>query len=126
MACQFCDLPADRIVAETPLCSTIRDRFPVSNGHTLIIPKRHVASAFELTNEEHSAVWTACLAAKSKLQEELAPDGYNVGFNVGEAAGQTVMHVHLHLIPRYSGDMNQPRGGIRHCVAGKGSYETGE
>jgi diadenosine tetraphosphate (Ap4A) HIT family hydrolase len=126
MGCQFCNLPVDRIVADAPFCITVRDHFPVSNGHTLIIPKRHVISAFELTNEEHSAVWAACLEAKAQLHEELTPDGYNVGFNIGEAAGQTVMHVHLHLIPRYCGDMEVPRGGIRHCVAGKGYYEVEE
>jgi diadenosine tetraphosphate (Ap4A) HIT family hydrolase len=126
MDCQFCNLPADRLIADAPLCVTARDRFPVSNGHTLIIPKRHVASAFELTNEEHGAIWAACLEVKTQLHQELAPDGYNIGFNIGEAAGQTVMHVHLHLIPRYCGDMDQPRGGIRHCVAGKGYYEPGE
>ena len=123
MDCLFCNLPVSRLIAERPLCVTVRDRFPVSNGHTLIIAKRHVASAFELTNEEREAIWAACLEAKSGLDQELAPDGYNFGFNIGKAAGQSVMHVHLHLIPRYRGDVDQPRGGIRHCVPGKGYYE---
>jgi Diadenosine tetraphosphate (Ap4A) hydrolase and other HIT family hydrolases len=82
-------------------------------GHTLIVPKRHVASLFEITTEEMSSCWELLHAVKSRLDERFAPDGFNVGVNVGEAAGQTVFHLHIHVIPRYKGDVPDPRGGIR-------------
>ena len=118
MSCPFCTLvltPAAKVVV-------IRDQYPVSRGHTLIIPRRHVRSIFELTGDEERAVWRAIVEARRDLREEFAPDGFNIGFNDGEAAGQTVMHAHVHLIPRYAGDVEDPRGGVRHCIPGKGYY----
>ena len=120
--CPFCTLPTDRIISESDYTITIRDGFPVSKGHTLIIPKRHVQSFFELQAIEKAAVLQALDEAKEALDNEFSPDGYNIGINDGEAAGQTVMHLHIHLIPRYKGDQVDPRGGIRHVFPGKAKY----
>jgi len=103
---------------------TIRDGYPVSPGHTLLIPNRHVADWFDLNAEEVVDLLTATRDAKIVLDSELHPDGYNLGVNAGVAAGQTVMHVHLHLIPRFVGDTPDPRGGIRHCVPHRGHYDS--
>jgi diadenosine tetraphosphate (Ap4A) HIT family hydrolase len=111
--CPFCRIPPDRIAAETPLTLTVRDAFPVSPGHTLIIPKRHVADLFQATGDEIAEIWAALREAADRLKAEGQADGFNVGVNVGAAAGQTVMHLHVHLIPRYTGDQADPRGGIR-------------
>jgi diadenosine tetraphosphate (Ap4A) HIT family hydrolase len=120
--CPFCPLPTDRIISESDYTITIRDSFPVSEGHTLIIPKRHVQSFFELHAIEKAAVLQALDEAKEALDKEFSPDGYNIGINDGEAAGQTVMHLHVHLIPRYEGDTEDPRGGVRHVFPEKAKY----
>ena len=120
--CIFCNLEPDRIISESDYTLTIRDGFPVSQGHTLIIPKRHVQSFFELQASEKAAVLQALDEAKEALDREFSPDGYNIGINDGEAAGQTVMHLHVHLIPRYKGDTKDPRGGIRYVFPGKAKY----
>ena len=120
--CPFCPLPTDRIISESDYTITIRDSFPVSEGHTLIIPKRHVQSFFELHAIEKAAVLQALDEAKEALDKEFSPDGFNIGINDGEAAGQTVMHLHVHLIPRYEGDTEDPRGGVRHVFPGKAKY----
>lgn len=111
--CPFCQIEPGRVVAETALTVTIRDRFPVSPGHALIIPRRHFANLFEATDAEAADVWQALRRAAADVKRTHAPDGFNVGVNVGAAAGQTVMHVHWHLIPRYRDDQTDPRGGIR-------------
>jgi diadenosine tetraphosphate (Ap4A) HIT family hydrolase len=121
--CPFCTLPEPRIVARSKFSITVRDGYPVSRGHTLLIPNRHVADWFELTPEEMADLLAAAHDAKIGLDSELHPDGYNLGVNAGVAAGQTVMHVHLHLIPRFVGDTPDPRGGIRHCVPHRGHYD---
>ena len=120
--CPFCNFVADSVLAQDELTVTVRDGFPVSPGHTLVIPRRHVASWFDAAEEEKQALLRAVEAAKEALDAELHPDGFNIGINDGEAAGQTVMHLHVHVIPRYAGDMEDPRGGIRHCIAGEGYY----
>lgn len=111
--CPFCHVAAERVVAESALTLTIRDAFPVSPGHTLVIPKRHFAGLFEATADEIAEIWQALRLAADDLSAKHHPDGFNVGVNVGAAAGQTVMHLHVHLIPRYSGHQPEPRGGIR-------------
>ncbi len=121
--CPFCSLPTERIVAGSGHTLTIRDAYPASPGHTLVILGRHVESFFEATVDEQAAILAAVTEAKLALDAELRPDGYNVGMNVGVAAGQTVMHVHVHVIPRFTGDTPNPRGGVRHCIAGRGNYE---
>ena len=108
-SCPFCKLPRDRIVFESELALAIRDKFPVSPGHTLILPKRHVASLFDTTPEEQAALLKLLRIARVDLDHVHHPAAYNVGVNDGAAAGQTVMHLHVHLIPRYRGDRNDPR-----------------
>jgi diadenosine tetraphosphate (Ap4A) HIT family hydrolase len=118
--CPFCR-PAD-VLLENDLACAIRDRFPASPGHQLILPRRHLADWFDTTRPERSALFELADAAKAKLDAELHPDGYNLGINVGEVAGQTIFHVHLHLIPRYIGDVANPRGGVRGVIPSKQSY----
>ena len=100
----------------------IRDGFPVSNGHTLIIPKRHVGSFFEITREERQSLFELMAQAKQAIDTELHPAAYNIGINDGPAAGQTVPHLHIHLIPRYTNDDSDPRGGIRKIFPKKAKY----
>ncbi len=120
--CPFCTLGAERIVLANKLAVVIRDAFPVSPGHTLIIPKRHVSSFFDVTTDEREAMLALLDGAKLGLDEEFHPDGYNLGINDGEAAGQTVPHMHLHLIPRYAGDQGDARGGVRWIFPQKAQY----
>ncbi|HWI60035.1 MAG TPA: HIT family protein [Bacillota bacterium] len=120
--CPFCSPPAEQIVLSNACCYARYDRYPVSPGHLLIIPFRHVADFFNLTEEERKAAFELLWQAKAKLESELHPDGFNVGVNVGETAGQTVMHVHIHLIPRYVGDMERPEGGVRGVIPEKRVY----
>jgi diadenosine tetraphosphate (Ap4A) HIT family hydrolase len=120
--CLFCTLGAERIVLANELAVVIRDNFPVSRGHTLIIPKRHVVSFFDITGDERNAMLALLDSAKLGLDAAFHPDGYNVGINDGEAAGQTVPHLHLHLIPRYVGDREDPRGGVRWIFPQKAKY----
>lgn len=120
--CPFCILPPKRIIDFNDLALVIRDGYPVSPGHTLVIPKRHVGSWFEITPEEQSAMLDLLGKAKAVLEEELKPDGYNIGINDGPSAGQTVPHLHMHLIPRYKGDIEDPRGGVRWIIPGKAKY----
>jgi diadenosine tetraphosphate (Ap4A) HIT family hydrolase len=121
-SCPFCSLPRDRIVIESALALAIRDGFPVSPGHTLIIPNRHVASFFEVTDAERADLMSLLAAARDELDAQLRPAGYNIGINDGAAAGQTVPHLHIHLIPRYEGDRDDPRGGVRWVLPDKAAY----
>jgi diadenosine tetraphosphate (Ap4A) HIT family hydrolase len=120
--CPFCALPVERNLASNDLAIVIRDGFPVSPGHTLIIPKRHVASWFDTTPEEQRAVIDLLATVKRQLDDEYSPAGYNIGINDGPAAGQTVRHLHLHLIPRYDGDTEDPRGGVRWVFPHRAAY----
>lgn len=114
MDCIFCDyINSDEVVIQNDLAYTMYDHFPVNKGHLLVIPKRHFASYFEATEEELLAIQDLIRRAKEMLDIELKPDGYNIGINIGEAAGQTIFHLHVHLIPRFLGDVENPRGGIR-------------
>ncbi len=121
-ACPFCALPPDRIVSEHGPVVVVRDRFPVSSGHSLVVPRRHVGSFFETTEEEQRAILKALTEAKAALEVEFAPAGYNIGINDGAAAGQTVSHLHIHLIPRFDGDQEDPRGGVRWIFPEKAQY----
>ena len=120
--CPFCTLPQDRIVLQSDLALVIRDGFPISQGHTLIIPKRHVGSFFESTDLERDSLLRLIDQAKTALDKEFHPAGYNIGINDGATAGQTVPHLHLHLIPRYLGDSPDPRGGVRWIFPDKAKY----
>jgi diadenosine tetraphosphate (Ap4A) HIT family hydrolase len=120
--CPFCHLPSDRIVHERGSAIVVRDGFPVSPGHTLIIPKRHVASFFDVTDAERADLMSLVAVARDDLDRQLRPAGYNIGINDGAAAGQTVPHLHIHLIPRYAGDRDDPRGGVRWVLPDKAAY----
>jgi len=111
--CELC-APED-VVCENALAYACYEKSSLSRGHVIVVPKRHVADFFEMTAEEQRAVLTLLNEVRKRVQERHRPDGYNIGANVGAAAGQSRMHVHFHLIPRYQGDVADPRGGIR-CV----------
>jgi len=111
--CTYCNLSEARIFDQTALSIAFKDVFPVSAGHTLIIPRRHVESYFDLTNQERDDMNILMLRVYAKLKDELSPNGFNIGINEGFAAGQTVGHINMHLIPRFKGDVPEPRGGIR-------------
>jgi diadenosine tetraphosphate (Ap4A) HIT family hydrolase len=122
LPCPFCTLPAERVADRNELAVSIRDAYPVALGHTLVIPTRHVVSFFELDATEQAAMLELLRRARQRLQQEFAPDGYTIGINDGPAAGQTVPHVHLHLIPRRVGDVPDPRGGVRWVVPDRARY----
>ena len=122
IGCPFCNPAEDEIVLANDLCYARYDRYPVSPGHLLLIPFRHVATLFDATDDEHAALLALVREAKALLDEQFRPDGYNVGVNVGKTAGQTVMHLHVHVIPRYTGDVEDPRGGVRGAVPEKRVY----
>ena len=121
-ACQFCDLPQERVLLETETTLAFFDAYPVTEGHALVIPKRHVTSIFELTSEELATLWAQVATVRTLLAEKYRPDGFNIGVNDGAAAGQTVPHAHVHVIPRREGDVPDPRGGIRWVVPIKAKY----
>lgn len=123
--CSFCRLEKNRIRLESEFAVAFLDKFPVAQGHTLVIPKRHVASLFELSEEEQLAAWKLVAQMRAILVMELQPDGFNVGLNDGMSAGQTVMHAHVHLIPRWHGDVADPRGGVRRLIPEKAAYWAG-
>lgn len=125
MTCPFCTLPPERIVQENELALWIYDGFPVSPGHSLIIPKRHVGSFFEASTEERMSMLALLDLAKVAVDDQYHPDAYNIGINDGAAAGQTVRHLHLHLIPRYSADVADARGGVRWVIPDKADYWSG-
>jgi diadenosine tetraphosphate (Ap4A) HIT family hydrolase len=121
----FLALPESAHVAANALAFAVRDAFPVSPGHTLVVPRRLVATWFDATRAEQHALLDLVEVVRRALDAERQPDGYNVGFNAGIAAGQTVLHLHVHVIPRYAGDVPDPRGGVRHVIPGKGNYLAG-
>jgi diadenosine tetraphosphate (Ap4A) HIT family hydrolase len=121
-SCPFCTLPPERIIDSNDLALVIRDGYPISPGHTLVIPKRHIGSWFEITPAEQQALLDLLAKAKAVLETEFKPDGYNIGINDGPTAGQTVPHLHMHLIPRYKGDQKDPRGGVRWIIPEKAKY----
>jgi diadenosine tetraphosphate (Ap4A) HIT family hydrolase len=119
--CLFCT-PRE-VTSQNELAYATRDSYPVSRGHTLIIPLRHCASFFELSAEEISACMKLATVERNNLNAEFNPDGFNIGVNVGRAAGQSIFHVHIHLIPRYEGDHPNPQGGVRHVLPLKAHYQ---
>lgn len=120
--CAFCMVPSTRVIDKNATAIVIRDGFPVSPGHTLLIPKRHTASFFDLSEQERSDLFTLLNRARQDLDETFRPQGYNIGINDGAAAGQTVPHLHVHLIPRFEGDLPDPRGGVRWVLPEKAKY----
>lgn len=127
MTSPFLERAAEDYVASNALAFAIRDAYPVSPGHTLVVPRRLFASWFEATPEERAAIFELVDAVRQELdRSDKPPEGYNIGVNVGAAAGQTVAHLHVHVIPRYAGDVPDPRGGVRHVIPGKGNYLAGK
>ena len=122
MTCPFCNPTTDEIVLKNDLCYARWDKFPVNRGHMLVIPFRHTQDFFSLTVEERAAVCDFVVSCKGLIEENLSPDGYNIGFNAGEMAGQTIFHCHCHVIPRYAGDVPEPRGGVRGVVPERRRY----
>jgi diadenosine tetraphosphate (Ap4A) HIT family hydrolase len=120
--CPFCLLEDRPVVLRNELAIAFFDKYPVSPGHLLVIPIRHVASWFDATPEEKRALDDLIARGKDLLDAEHHPDGYNLGVNVGAAAGQTIFHLHVHLIPRFSGDTPNPRGGVRGVIPGRQGY----
>jgi diadenosine tetraphosphate (Ap4A) HIT family hydrolase len=120
--CPFCTLPASRVISAGEHGVVVRDAYPISLGHSLIIPKRHVGSFFDLATDERTDLLRLLDAAKLVLDQEFAPQAYNIGINDGAAAGQTIPHLHIHLIPRYKGDRADPRGGVRWIIPEKADY----
>lgn len=121
--CPFCNPDAEReLIVESATAYAIYDKFPVNNGHALIIPKKHCADYFDLSFKEQAACIFMLNKVKEIVTQKFKPDGFNVGINVGEKAGQTINHVHIHLIPRYNGDVNDPAGGVRGVIPNKQKY----
>lgn len=118
----FTTLPKDRIIHRSEHFFLIYDGFPVSPGHILIISNQIKEDFFSLSQKEQQGLAEMIAKAKEIIEQQHKPDGYNIGMNCGKAGGQTVMHFHCHVIPRYIGDMEKPQGGVRHCVEGKGYY----
>ena len=122
--CLFCKWKdeKEKIILENEYAFARFDEFPVNKGHILFMTKRHVSDFFGTTLEEKNAIFELMEKAKEIIDKEYKPDGYNIGMNCGEAAGQSVMHIHIHLIPRYKGDVENPRGGIRGVIPKNQSY----
>ena len=121
--CFFCkSISKKDFEIENELAIVRFDDFPVNNGHLEVIPKRHVKDWWNTTQEERIAIFNLLDEAKKIIDDKYKPDGYNIGMNLGEAAGQSVMHLHVHLIPRYKGDVENPRGGVRGVIPEKQSY----
>ena len=114
MNCVFCEyIDKKKYILENSHAIAFYDKYPVNKGHVLIVPKRHYASYFDSTRDEIAAINDLIKETKKFIDKSLKPDGYNIGINIGEAAGQTIFHLHVHIIPRYTGDVENPRGGVR-------------
>jgi diadenosine tetraphosphate (Ap4A) HIT family hydrolase len=121
--CVFCEMPSDRIIEQNELCYAVRDKFPVTPGHSLVLPKRHVADFFGVWQPERNGINSLLKKLEGRIRaEDPAVTGFNIGMNCGKDAGQTVLHCHVHLIPRRAGDVADPAGGVRHVVPGMGQY----
>ncbi|WP_102345909.1 HIT family protein [Bacillus sp. Marseille-P3661] len=116
MSCPFCNLRKDQIVLENETALAFYDLYPVQKGHLLIIPKEHIVSYFDASDIEIADIHELIKKGKELIDDEYSPDGYNIGVNIGHYGGQTVPHLHFHLIPRYKGDVEDPRGGIRKAI----------
>jgi diadenosine tetraphosphate (Ap4A) HIT family hydrolase len=123
MECLFCEVEEERKTTSNEFAYSIRDGFPVTDLHTLIIPRRHVETYFDLSRDELLACDDLLRKLADRIKEEdPTVEGFNIGINAGAVAGQTIFHCHIHLIPRRNGDVDNPRGGVRHLIPGKGYY----
>ncbi len=121
--CIFCDIETEKIILENKLAVCIPDSYPVTEGHSLIIPRRHISDFFQMTDTECKAAREILYRRKKMaIEEDSSVEGFNIGVNIGSAAGQTVNHCHLHLIPRRRGDSENPAGGVRGVIDGKRDY----
>jgi diadenosine tetraphosphate (Ap4A) HIT family hydrolase len=120
--CPFCEPDESRLWLENSIGVVLWDAFPVTEGHTLVVPKQHIGSIYELSADKQTALWQLVAEARRRLSEDLHPDGFNIGVNDGLTAGQTIMHAHIHVIPRYQGDVPDPRGGVRWVLPDKARY----
>lgn len=120
--CPFCDFDRSKLIEESECAIALRDAFPVTEGHALVIPRRHVASVYQLSAPDQAALWVLVGHVRETLQQQVAADGINIGINDGEAAGQTVEHAHIHVIPRRKGDVSDPRGGVRNIIPRTARY----
>jgi diadenosine tetraphosphate (Ap4A) HIT family hydrolase len=126
-SCPFCHrIDGDDILTSTNMGVAFPDAYPLSPGHALVVPRRHVADLFELSSYEFEAIWHLVREVRGLIAEERKPAGFNVGVNIGEAAGQTVQHAHIHVIPRYAGDVENPRGGVRWVLPERAPYPAEE
>ena len=121
--CIFCNTKGEKLVAENALAQAVYDTYPVSPGHVLVIPRRHVATIWDLSEEEYASCFALVRQARAIIEARHGTNAFNVGVNCGVLAGQSVMHAHIHLIPRYRGDVPDPRGGIRNVIPHKAHYE---
>lgn len=120
--CPFCNPTAEHVWLEDEAGCVIWDGFPISKGHSLVVPRFHVSSLFDLEPEAQAALWKMVGEVRSRLDGDLQPDAFNIGLNDGVAAGQTVMHAHIHVVPRWKGDVADPRGGVRWIIPDKANY----
>ncbi|MDC0446819.1 MAG: HIT family protein [Gammaproteobacteria bacterium] len=120
--CIFCNLRDERIIYECNHTIAFIDTYPASPGHTLVVPKRHIPTYFDASEDEILAIGKAVQICKEFLDNEFNPDAYNIGINNGEAAGQSIKHLHVHIIPRYKGDVEDPKGGVRWILKNKANY----
>lgn len=120
--CPFCNIAPDRIIMTTARAMAITDSYPVSRGHCLIVPRKHVTSLFALGPAEQAELWALVSKVRDHLLEEFQPDAFTIGLNDGAAAGQTIGHAHVHVIPRWLGDVLDPRGGVRWIIPDKAVY----
>jgi diadenosine tetraphosphate (Ap4A) HIT family hydrolase len=121
--CPFCDVDQREIVKKNSLALAMYDKYPVADGHMLVVPMRHFSSYFEATTEEIQAMHSLIIHCRDILDATFHPDGYNIGVNIGQWAGQSVFHLHIHVIPRFQGDHPRPRGGVRNVIPWKGEYK---
>jgi diadenosine tetraphosphate (Ap4A) HIT family hydrolase len=121
-SCPFCSVDASRTWVESDHAIAFPDAYPITDGHTLVSPRKHVSSIYELATHEQFAIWSLVAEVRKRLLTGLKPDGFNIGVNDGLAAGQTVEHAHVHVIPRRRGDVPDPRGGIRWIIDAKANY----
>lgn len=127
MDCVFCDrILGGDLIASNDLAVAFLDNYPLSKGHSLIVPRRHESDFLALSTDEHAAIWTLVLTVCRHLNANIAPDGFNIGINIGVAAGQTVFHAHVHVIPRRTGDVGDPRGGVRWIIPSRARYWDSE
>ena len=121
-ACPFCEIASEKIWLGNEHALALPDVYPLSPGHTLVIPRLHVVGLFELSAEAQRSVWELVATVRARLLEKFHPDGFNIGLNDGQAAGQTLPHAHVHVIPRYQGDVPDPRGGVRWIIPKRAAY----